>query len=160
MTNLAFYKKNGKRDTKDKEVKKSGTGGADMKKKIGLTVVLLMGLLQGCGAKVTENNLSHLHFVKAMEEMGDKTPEERARTIKTQLYQIEEITGCGVIVEGHTAIIGLRLQENLEQNKISSVRKAVDSAAKEADEFIQSTSITTNTYIVSMIEEMEQKRAG
>lgn len=130
-----------------------------MKKEIGLLLFLAMGLLSGCGAEVTENNLSHLHFVKARTEMGDKTPEERASTIKKRLYQLEEITGCGVIVEGHTAIIGLRLQENLEQNEISSVRRSVDAAAKEADRYIESTSVTTNPYIVSMIEQMERRRA-
>ena len=132
-----------------------------MKKEIGLILFLAIGLFSGCGADVTENNLSHLHFVKATAEMGDKTPEERASAIKKRLYQMEEITGCGVIVEGHTAIIGLRLKkENQEQNKISSVRKRVDAAAREADRYIESTSVTTNTYIVSMIEDMERKRAG
>ena len=131
-----------------------------MKKEIGLILFLAIGLFSGCGADVTENNLSHLHFVKGMAEMGDKTPEERASTIKKRLYQLEEITGCGVIVEGHTAIIGLRLRENMEQNEISSVRRNVDAAAKEADRYIESTSVTTNPYIVSMIEDMERKRAG
>ena len=91
---------------------------------------------------------------------GEKSPEERAIAIKRRLYQIEEVTGCGVVVEGHTAIIGLRLEENLEQNEISRVKKEADTAAKEEDEYIESTSITMNTYIVSLIEDMERKRAG
>lgn len=131
-----------------------------MKKRAGLILFLTGVFLQGCGAEVTENNLSHLHFVKASAEIGDKTPEERGRAIKKRLYQMEEVTGCAVVVEGHTAIIGLRLEENMEQNAISRVKKEADSAAKEADEYIESTSITMNTYIVSMNEEMERKRSG
>ena len=131
-----------------------------MKKRAGLLFFLLAAFLQGCSAEATENNLSQLHFVKYDDMEGEKSPEERAIAIKRRLYQIEEVTGCGVVVEGHTAIIGLRLEENLEQNEISRVKKEADTAAKEEDEYIESTSITMNTYIVSLIEDMERKRAG
>ena len=63
-------------------------------------------------------------------------------------------------MEGHTAIIGLRLEENMEQNEIDAVKKEADAAARAADVSVESTSITTNTYIVSMIEDMERRRAG
>lgn len=131
-----------------------------MKKRASLILFLAVIFLQGCRAEVTENNLSHLHFVKAAEELGEKSPEERASAIKRRLYQIEEVTGCAVVVEGHTAIIGLRLEENMEQNDMSRVKKEADAAAKEADEYIESASITMNTHIVSLIEDMERKRAG
>lgn len=131
-----------------------------MEKRAGLILFLAAAMLSGCKAEVTENNLSKLHFVKAADELGDKTPEERATAIKRYIYQIEDVTGCAVVVEGHTAIIGLRLEENAEQNRSTYVRKEVDSAAREADEYIESTSITMNTHIVSLIEEMERKRAG
>lgn len=133
---------------------------ANMKKQAGLILFLMAVLLPGCRAEVTENNLSQLHFVKYDDMEGEKSPEERAVAIKRRIYQIDEVTGCAVVVEGHTAIIGLRLQENMEQNDMSRVKKEADSAAKEADESIQSTSITMNSYIVSLIEDMEQKRAG
>ena len=81
-------------------------------------------------------------------------------TIKTRLKQIDEIIGTAVVVEGHTAIIGLRLEENMEQNEIDAVKKEADAAARAADVSVESTSITTNTYIVSMIEDMERRRAG
>lgn len=131
-----------------------------MKKRASLILFLAVIFLQGCRAEVTENNLSHLHFVKAAEELGEKSPEERASAIKRRLYQIEEVTGCAVVVEGHTAIIGLRLEEDMEQNDMSRVKKEADAAAKEADEYIESASITMNTHIVSLIEDMERKRAG
>ena len=80
--------------------------------------------------------------------------------IKARLKQIDEVIGTAVVVEGHTAIIGLRLEENLEQNEIDAVKKEADAAAREADVSVESTSITTNSYIVSLIEDMERKRAG
>lgn len=131
-----------------------------MKKQAGLILFFMAVLLSGCRAEATENNLSQLHFVKYDDMVGEKTPEERAVAIKRRIYQIDEVTGCAVVVEGHTAIIGLRLEENMEQNNMSRVKKEADSAAKEADEFIESTSITMNSYIVSLIEDMEQRRAG
>lgn len=129
-----------------------------MRKWMFLAVGILF--LAGCSAEVTENNLSKLHFVKADEEIGDKTPEERALAIKRQLSLIEEVSGNAVVVEGHTAIIGLRLKEDMEQNTMVRVKKEADLAAREADEYIENTSITMNSHIVALIEEMERRRAG
>ncbi len=100
-----------------------------------------------------------LHFVKYDDMMGDKTQEERAAAIKKRLGQLDGILGSAVVVEGHTAIIGLRT-DGTDQEKIRQIRRAADTAAKDADEYIESTSITTNGRIVALIEEMERKRAG
>ena len=121
---------------------------------------LLLFLLTGCGMEMTEENLSKVHFVKAEQEVGDRTPEERALIIKSRLKEVDEVVGTAVVVEGHTAIIGLRLKENTEQNTIPSVKRKVDAIVKAAGVSIDSTSITTNDYIVSMIEEMERRRGG
>ena len=128
-------------------------------KKIMLVILILL-FCGGCKAELTEKDQQKLYFVKAETEVEDKTPEERAATIKNRLKQIKEIVGTAVVVEGHTAIIGLRLKEGLEQNEISAVKKEADLAARGADVSVESTSVTTNDYIVSMIEEMERKRAG
>ena len=122
-------------------------------------IFLLLVFCTGCSAEMTEEDVSKMHFVKAGQEVGEKTPEERAMTIKTRLKQIDEIIGTAVVVEGHTAIIGRRLEENMEQNEIDAVKKEA-AAARAADVSVESTSITTNTYIVSMIEDMERRRAG
>ena len=125
-----------------------------------MLVILILLFCGGCKAELTEKDQQKLYFVKAETEVEDKTPEERAATIKNRLKQIKEIVGTAVVVEGHTAIIGLRLKEGLEQNEISAVKKEADLAARGADVSVESTSVTTNDYIVSMIEEMERKRAG
>ena len=123
-------------------------------------LVLMVVFCTGCQTEMTEEAQQKVHFVKADLEVGDKTPEERALTIKTRLGQMEEVIGTAVVVEGHTAIIGLRLEGNLEQNEIDSVKREADALAKNADVYIDNTSITTNSYIVSLIEDMERRRAG
>ena len=121
---------------------------------------LVMAFCTGCGARVTDGDLSKVHFVKAELEVGDRTPEERALIIKDRLKQISGVIGTAVVVEGHTAIIGLRLEENMEQNEISAVKREAEALVKGAEVSIETTSITTNGYIVSLIEDMERKRAG
>ncbi|WP_352399617.1 YhcN/YlaJ family sporulation lipoprotein [Anaerotignum sp.] len=113
----------------------------------------------GCSATATENNLSGVHFIKADDKLGDKTPEERATSIKSMLHKINGISGNAVVVEGHTAIIGLRLEDGMK-NEATRLSREADNAAREADEYINSTSITTNERIVSLIEDMERKRAN
>lgn len=120
----------------------------------------LLLFLTGCKAEMTEESQQQLHFVKADLEVGDKTPEERALTVKMRLDQIDGIIGTAVVVEGRTAIIGLRLESGMEQNEIDAVKREADAAAKAAGVEIDNTSVTDNGYIVSLIEDMERKRAG
>ena len=123
-------------------------------------LIFLLLLCTGCEAEMTEEAQQKIHFVKAEREIGDRTPEERVLIIKNRLSQIYEVTGTAVVVEGHTAIIGLRLGEGVGQKEISAVKKEADILAKEAGVSIENTSVTVNTYIVSLIEDMERKRAG
>lgn len=121
---------------------------------------LIMVICTGCKAEMTEEAQQKMHFVKAELEVGDRTPEERALIIKTRLKQIDAVIGTAVVVEGHTAIIGLRLEDGMEQNVIDSVKREAEALVKAADVSVENTSITVNSYIVSLIEDMERKRAG
>ena len=126
-----------------------------------LCVLLLLWVFcVGCQAEMTEEAQQKTHFVKAEQEIGDRTPEERGLIIKNRLTQIDGILGTAVVVEGHTAIIGLRLQDGMEQNEIDAVKRKADTLAREAEVSVAHTSVTTNGYIVAMIEEMERKRDG
>ena len=129
-----------------------------MKKMV--VLFLLAFFCVGCKAEMTEEAQQKIHFVKAEQEVGDRTPEERALVIKTRLKEIDEVIGTAVVVEGHTAIIGLRLKDGMEQNEIDAVKRKADALATGAEVSIESTSVTTNSYIVSLIEETERKRAG
>lgn len=121
-------------------------------------ILFVLGLC-GCSTQATENNLSGVHFVKSEEKVGGKTPEERAQSIKGNLRQIKGVSGNAVVVEGHTAIIGLRLEEGME-GEGARLSQAAKSAAHAADTDIESASVTINGRIVSLIEEMEHQRAN
>ena len=123
-------------------------------------IFLMLFLCVGCKAEMTEEAQQKIHFVKAEEEIGDRTPEERALIIKNRLKQIEEIEGTAVVVEGKTAIIGLHLKDGMEQNAVDTVRRRAEALAKSAEVDIENVSVTANGYLVGLIEEMERKRAG
>ena len=123
-------------------------------------IFLILFLCVGCKAEMTEEPQQKIHFVKAEEEIGDRTPEERAMILKNRLKQIEEVAGTAVVVEGKTAIIGLRLKKDMEQNAIDAVKRKADVLAKSAEADIENTSVTANDYLIGLIEEMERKRSG
>ena len=123
-------------------------------------IFLMLFLCVGCKAEMTEEPQQKIHFVKAEEEIGDRTPEERAMILKNRLKQIEEVAGTAVVVEGKTAIIGLRLKNGMEQNEVDAVKRKADVLAKSAEVDIEHTSVTANNYLVGLIEEMERKRSG
>ena len=123
-------------------------------------IFLILFLCVGCRAEMTEEAQQKIHFVKAEREVDDRTPEERAMLLKSRLKQIDEVIGTAVVVEGHTAIIGLRIKEGLHREEIDAVKRKAEVLAKAADVSVESVSVTDNGYIVSMIEEAERKRAG
>ena len=123
-------------------------------------IFLILFLCVGCKAEMTEEPQQKIHFVKAEEEVGDRTPEERAMILKNRLKQIAEAEGTAVVVEGKTAIIGLRLKDSMEQNAVDTVRRRAEALAKSAEVDIENVSVTANGYLVGLIEEMERKRAG
>jgi len=121
---------------------------------------LMVFFCGGCRADMTDEAQQKIHFVKAEQEIGDRTPEERALILKNRLMQAEGIIGTAVVVEGHTAIIGLRLAEDLEQKETDAVKREAELVAQSAGVEIENVSVTTNGYLVGLIEEMERKRAG
>ena len=123
-------------------------------------IFLMLFLCVGCKAEMTEEPQQKIHFVKAEEEIGDRTPEERAMILKNRLKQIEEVAGTAVVVEGKTAIIGLRLKNAMEQNEVDAVKRKADVLTRSAEVDIEHTSVTANDYLVGLIEEMERKRSG
>lgn len=103
-----------------------------------------------------ENNLSEIRAAET-DKVEGKSNSERAQTIKDNLMKIQELDGASVVIEGRTALIGLRVKEKNAKD-IERIKKEASRLAKEADTNIISTSITSNEEITSMIEEMERER--
>ena len=114
-------------------------------------------ILTGCRSNTLENNLSQIRIARAAELEQGKTKSERAKEIKQNILQLKEIQQAAVIIEGKTALIGLRLKED-SQKDVVRLKSEADILAKEADENIDGTAITANENITAMIEKMAKER--
>ncbi|NLK37768.1 MAG: hypothetical protein GX299_06765 [Epulopiscium sp.] len=122
-----------------------------------ILILISCYLLCGCSTKGIQNNLSQIRIARAQEITSERSNAERAKIIKENILTLEELKGAAVVVEGNTALIGLRIkQEWLEDGM--RIKKEAGNLAKEADEAIQSTSVTVSESITKMIEQMEHKR--
>ena len=106
---------------------------------------------------LVQNNISQIRIAKAAELEQQKTKTQRAQEIKNNLLQLEEIQSAAVIIEGKTALIGLRLKQ-ASQKDVVRLKAEADILAKQADDSIDGTAITANENITAMIEKMEKER--
>lgn len=126
-------------------------------KRVVFSIFCCTMILTGCRSNTLEDNLSQIRIAKAAELEQGKTKSERAKEIKQNILQLEEIKQAAVIIEGKTALIGLRLKED-SQKDVIRLKTEADILAKEADENIEGTAITANENITTMIEKMEKER--
>lgn len=114
--------------------------------------------LCGCAQDMRglENNLSEIRAAET-EKVEGRSSSERAENVKENIMKIQELDGASVVIEGRTALIGLRIKEDNTKD-IERIKKEASRLAKEADTNITSTSITSNKEITTMIEEMERER--
>ncbi len=122
-------------------------------KKIIFSIFCFSILLAGCQSKTLENNLSQIRIAKAAELEEGKTKTERAKEIEKNILKIEEIQEAAVVIEGKTALIGLRIKKDSKKN-IVDLKAEADILAREADKNIDSTAITANENITTMIENL------
>lgn len=122
-------------------------------KKIIFSIFCCGILLAGCQSKTLENNLSQIRIAKAAELEEGKTKTERAKEIEQNILKIEEIQKAAVVIEGKTALIGLRIKKDSKKNVID-LKAEADILAREADKNIDSTAITANENITTMIENL------
>lgn len=113
----------------------------------------------GCRMESSQNHLQGAVMADSKDKIGGKSGAERAEELKIFLGRIEGITGSAVIVEGHTAIIGLRTQAQT-QAEANRIMDAAEEAAKAYGTEIQNVSVTVTESIVSLIEVEEKKRMG
>lgn len=127
-------------------------------KKTAFIFFLISLSLCGCAAdtRALENNLFEIRSAET-EKVEGRSSSERAQNVKENIMKIQELDGVSVVIEGRTALIGLRIKENNTKD-IERIKKEASRLAKEADTNIVSTSITSNEEITSMIEEMERER--
>lgn len=116
-------------------------------------ILFLVMLFGGCKMQLAENHMGGI-FANQTEKSGG----ERADAVKEELGKIEGITGSAVVIEGHTAIIGLRLEE-MEKKEVKTLIEQAERAAKNAEADIQTVSVTTKESIVTLIEKEEKKRS-
>lgn len=114
-------------------------------------------LLTGCQSDTLQNNISQIRIAKAAEIEQGKTKTQRAKEIKQSILQLEDVQQAAVIIEGKTALIGLKLKQNTKKD-ILQLKAEADILAKQADENIDGTAITANENITAMIEKMEKER--
>lgn len=126
-------------------------------KRVVFSIFCCTMILTACRSNTLEDNLSQIRIAKAAELEQGKTKSERAKEIKQNILQLEEIKQAAVIIEGKTALIGLRLKED-SQKDVIRLKTEADILAKEADENIEGTAITANENITTMIEKMEKER--
>lgn len=126
-----------------------------------IAILFLLCTLVCCGcvpAKQLENNLTQIRIAKGSEMASGKTDEERAQDIKEiLLMKMSEVKGAAVVVESHTALIGLRIEEDFIEHSVA-IKEEAGQLAKQTDATILGASVTTNERIISMIEDLERKR--
>lgn len=115
--------------------------------------------LSGCDGNTVQNNLFDATPITSLLQPEESTPAERVDQIKEALSGIAGIADSVVLVEGHTAIVGLRLDENMKTNEMSLIIE-VKRAIKQADGDTRTTSVTTNEWIVSLIAQAQAERTA
>lgn len=114
-------------------------------------------LLTGCQSDTLQNNISQIRIAKAAELEQGKTKTERAKDIKQSIMQLEDVEQAAVIIEGKTALIGIKLKQESKKDVVQ-LKAQADMLAKQADNNIDGTAITANDNITAMIEKMEKER--
>ena len=125
-------------------------------KKMVFCSVLMIFLCCGCSFAVVENNLLQTRTAKVAERTNGKSMAERAADVKEKIGRIDGVQGSAVVVEGHTAIIGLRT--DIEKKKQTQLTNEVQATALQTDDKLYFISVTTDENIVSQIEKEEKTR--
>ncbi len=126
-------------------------------KKMVLSCFLAIFVCCGCSLAVTENNLLKARTAKAEEIKNGKSMAERAADVKEKIGRIDGVTGSAVVIEGHTAIIGLRTKD-LQKKEQKQLTNDVQAATVQADDTLYFVSVTMDENIVSQIEKEEKTR--
>ncbi len=117
-----------------------------------IAIFSLLFFCGGCQMEGAENNMYGIITDSRQESNG-----KRAERIKEELGKMKDLSGSAVLVEGHTAIIGLRL-EKADKKQIKAMMTEAEQRAKTADAEIQNVSVTIEESLVRRIEKEERKQ--
>ena len=120
--------------------------------------VILFSLLflTGCTiSQAAQNNLSHSVGMGSQNTAAPfKTKQERADEIKKSILELEGIRQAVVVISGKTALIGLELTTD-DEDEIRRIKEECQRLATGIDSEIRTTAVTANRHIKEMIEEIE-----
>lgn len=130
-----------------------------MKKRKVFFFLWLLVAMTGCASqgKELENNLNQIRIAYGEDGTSIRSFASRAKELKKALKAIEGVEDANVVITGHTALIGLVMNEEDNEEK-SRAKQEAAKIAKQIDSGIYHTAITANQEIIDMIGEMEKER--
>ncbi len=124
-------------------------------KRMAVWFLLCAVCLSGCASMRVGADLSATR--EQQSAPPSETAQERAAKIKEALLQTDGIVSAAVVIEGGTAIIGLTLEQGGNEQ---ALKREADRAAREADEAVEHTSITSRGSLVTMIQQLEEEKSA
>lgn len=85
-------------------------------------------------------------------QTNTKTNKERSELIKSKLLLDDTIDSIYIYVDGKTTLIGIITKDNIQPKNLKHWKDLV----KNTDSYIQTVSITTNSYLVTLIKDLEE----
>ncbi|MFI3174414.1 MAG: hypothetical protein R3Y53_04320 [Bacillota bacterium] len=116
-------------------------------------ITLLLFALTSCNNHSIQTDFRNATYVNAQKSNLTKTTLERVADIKNIISTYFQIVESGVVVEGHTAIVGVIYKEEVSHTAIN--RELKEQILKH-DPYLERVSLTSTPYLVKMIQELEK----
>lgn len=119
---------------------------------IGIASMVAMFGLTACNNQSIRTDFRNATYVNAQKSTITKTTLERVADIKNIISTYFQIVESGVVVEGHTAIVGVIYAD--ETSHIAINRELKEQILRQ-DFYLERVSLTSTPYLVKMIQELE-----
>lgn len=96
---------------------------------------------------------NELNDDNTLDNTGDNMA-NRSKVISEKLTEIDGIKNATVIITGNTALIGVDIPADTQDDKIKELKNKVESTTKNADKVIDNVAITADADIVTRIKNM------
>ncbi len=108
--------------------------------------------MSGCQNRTIQTDFRNATYVNAQKGSVTKTTQERALDIKNIISAYWQIEDSAVVVEGHTAIVGIIYKE---VDNHTTIHKELKEQIMKNDGYLERVSLTSTPYLVKMIKELE-----